>query len=197
MPKQLQDFYLFPIYQDRETYDNQPGDNADAPPWDGKRKLQPWVDPNPKQTMTFIGIGKVAIYSAAIEMAANGTYAVGADGQPKVAQMAIPFAEATTPNFLPSKGIVPTVPDLTGGDPSSAMVENARMMVENAGKMQSIPLNLPEGARVRWAPGLSGIPVVYLAGEPLPEEQGAVGQANTLGQVLRIVQQIAQKVGVS
>lgn len=191
MPKPLHEFYLLPVYPDRETYDNQPGENADAPLWDGTRKLKHWVDPNPKNVIDFgIGLGQVAIYDAAIEMAPNGTFAVGPDGQPKVSKMSLKLDVAKTLNFLPAKGIVPTEQDLGGGP-------LAKIMVANASQTESIPLALPPGARVRWSPGLGAqAPIVYLAGEPLPEEQGAVGQANTLGQVLRIVQQIAQKVGV-
>lgn len=189
MPQPLQNFFQFPVYAGREQYDAQPGDNADAPAWDGTRAIQTWVDPKPVSTMDFIGVGKLAVYEAAIEMGPNGTYATGPDGQPKVNRMAIPYAHATTPNFLPAKGIVPTVADLGGG-------ELAQRMVENAGRMASIPLQLPQGARVRWAPGLGGVPVVYLAGEPLPEEQGASAQAGALARIESLLNRIAQRLGV-
>lgn len=189
MPKPLSEFYQFPVYQTREQYDAQPGENAAAPPWDSSRVVQPWVDPKPVYSMDFIGVGKLAIYEAAVQMASNGTYATDEAGQPKISRMAIPFAHATVPNFLPPKGIVPTMAELGGGDA-------ARRMLENAGRQQSIPLNLPEGARVRWAPGIGGIPVVYLAGEPLPEEQGAAGQSGALERIESLLKRIAAKVGV-
>ena len=53
MPKPISDFYQFPVYQSREQYNAQPGDNADAPPWDGTRYLQSWVDPNPANVLEF------------------------------------------------------------------------------------------------------------------------------------------------
>lgn len=188
MPQPLQNFYLFPVYQSREIYDAQPGDNADAPPWDGTRRLKNWVDPNPANVLELgIGLGSVAVYDAAIEVEANGAYAVGPDGQPKVSRMGIPVEEAKSLNFLARNGVVPTVADLGGGPAAEQMVRNAQ-------RHQSIPLALPPGSRVRWAGGLNSSPVVYLAGEPLPEEQGAVAQANMLGQILDLLRKIAAKV---
>lgn len=190
MPQPLQNFYLFPVYQSREIYDAQPGDNADAPPWDGTRRLKNWVDPNPANVLELgIGLGAVAVYDAAIEVESNGTYAVGPDGQPKVSRMGIPVAEAKSLNFLARNGVVPTVADLGGGPVAEAMVKNAQ-------RHQSIPLSLPPGARVRWAAGLNSAPVVYLAGEPLPEEQGSVAIASVLQEMLAILRRVAGKLGV-
>jgi hypothetical protein len=189
VPKPLQDYYMFPEYQTREIYDAQPGENADAQPWDGSKKLKGWIDLSPKNILSLgIGVGDIAVYEAAIEMADNGGYAVGLDGQPKVSKMGIPVEEAYSANFLPLKGIVPTLADLGGG-------KNAERMIKNSQSHQSIPLNLPPGSRVRFAPGLgNAAPVVYLAGEPVPEEQGAAAQANVAGQTLDIVKKILAKV---
>lgn len=191
MPQAIQNFYLFPIYPSREVYDSQPGDNADAPKWDGNRKTQNWVDPNPANILDLgIGVGKLAIYDAAVEIGPNGSPLSGPDGQPKVSKMALPLAEATSPNFLPAKGIVPTESDLGGGD-------QAKRMVANAGQRQSIPLKLPAGARVRWSAGMGSIAVVYLDGEPLPEEQGAAAQAAGIAQIYTLLRRLAERMGVS
>jgi hypothetical protein len=189
MPKLITDFYAFPLYRNREQYDAQPGDNADAPPWDGTRILQYWVDLNPKRTVSYIGVGRLAIYDA-IEMDSHGKPAIGPDGHPVLSEMAIPFEHATSPNFLPRGGVVPTLADLGGG-------EAARQMQANAQKSQSVPVILPPGSRLRFSPGPFKVVEVYLAGEPLPEEQGPAGQANALADLLRIVKAIASKLGVA
>jgi hypothetical protein len=188
MPKLISDYYDFPVYQDRERYDAQPGDNADAPGWDANRILQHWVDPNPKRTMTFIGAGKLAIYQA-IEMDSNGKPVIGLDGHPKLSEMAIPFDHATSPNFLPRGGIIPTPADLGGG-------EAARQMQANAQRSQSVPVTLPAGSRLRFGRGIAQVIEVYLPGEPLPEEQTPAGQSSAITELLRIVRAIAKKLGV-
>ncbi len=198
MPEPITKYYLFPEFSGREHSNTNSSPNANgapAPPWDGDRPIKTWVDPNPEKVLNLgIGVGELAIYDAAIEVGPNGTYLAGPDGHPKVSQMAIPLAEAKSPNFLPSKGIVPTESDLYRQYGVSG--EMAKKMIANASRKQSVPLKLPPGARVRWAPSLGGTPMVYLPGEPTPEEQGAVGQSRTLSQVYDLLSKVAKKLGV-
>jgi hypothetical protein len=158
--KPLQDFYSFPTFASREDYETKTGKTA--PPWDRNRPLKHWADENPTNTEFDELAGEVATYRPVLSMLPNGRYREGADGQPTVGSMRLSVEVAKSYNFLPPKGVVP----IAGEFLEETLVTGNH--IANAQRIIQPPLNLPEGSRVVYAPGLGLNAAVLLKGESLP-----------------------------
>lgn len=183
--KPLQDFYSFPTFASREDFETRTGKKAE--PWNPNRRLKYWADENPTNTEFDELRGEEATYRPVLSIQANGRYREGADGQPTVGKMTLGIEEAKAYNFPPAKGIFPLIGETHNGEVITARhVANSQQSVQ-------VPLNLPEGSRVVYAPGIGANAAVLLKGEALPE---GGGQSAVLLKILGIVERIAAKVGV-
>ncbi len=183
--KPLQEFYSFPVYASREDYEAKTG--KVAAPWNPDRPLKLWADENPTDTAYDELNGEEATYRPVLSVQANGTLRNGPDGQPVTGSMRLNVEIAKTYNFLPAKGVFP----LRGEQWHGITITAAH--IANAQRTIQVPLTLPEGAKVVYAPGIGSVPVVLLRGESLPGvAQGGFTDADRL-----LIQKIAQKLGVS
>ncbi len=156
MPKPLQDFYTFAVYQSREDFEAKTGQKAE--PFDPRRRVKLWRDPSPKHTLSFIGLGYLALYTA-IDRTFNNFPKEDAGGHPIVGDMAIPIEEAKQYNFQP---------------PFGRFEPGQRTM------QWYPPLTLPEGARVGWSLDATPQLVVYLPCETIDKPTGLEPHAATV-----------------
>ena len=173
--KPLNQFFSFTVYASREDYETRTGKKAE--PWNPNRPLKYWADENPTNTEFDEIRGEEAVYRPVMSIQANGRYREGADGQPVTGSIRIPVDEAKTYNFPPYKGIFPVLGEVVFfgeevNQISDIKVDGTTKITEahirNTQRTVQPPLNLPEGSRVVYAPGIGAIAVVLLKGESLP-----------------------------
>lgn len=171
----LSKHYSFKNYASREDYEAQTG--KIAAPWNPNRKLKYWADENPTNTEFDENRGEEATYRPVLSVQDNGRYREGADGQPLLGKITLPIDEAKSYNFPPRLGIFPVVGEILPygtetndafGTPIPKSTKVTAAHVANSQKTIQSPLNLPEGSRVVYAPGLGGNAAVLLKGETLP-----------------------------
>ena len=163
--KPLNQFFSFTAYASREDYETRTGKKAE--PWNPNRPLKYWADENPTNTEFDEIRGEEAVYRPVMSIQSNGRYREGADGQPVTGSIRIPVEEAKTYNFPPYKGIFPIANEIF----QDIAITEAH--IRNTQRIVQPPLNLPEGSRVVYAPGIGAIAVVLLKGESLPTAGGA------------------------
>jgi hypothetical protein len=182
MPKPITDFYSFPAYQTREAFEAATGETA--PPWNLEKPLKNWRDPAPTNTEFDELLGEFAKYKPVLSILPNGRYREGADGQPTTGSMRLSVEDAKSVNFLPAKGIVPVAGEIING------MTITPQHVANASRSVPVPLNLPEGSRIAYAPSIGANVVVLLKDESLtPVGNGFTAEDREL------LRRIATKVG--
>ena len=184
MPKPLQDFYSFSVFANREFYKSKTG--VEAPPWNPDKPLKHWADENPTNTEFDEIIGEFAIYKPVAAMLPNGRNREGADGQPVTGSLRLSVEDAKAYNFLPSRGVVPVAGQFLNG------VAITAAHVANAARTIQPPLNLPDGSRLGYSPGIQVV-VVYAKGETIGAPAPGAGGFTDADRAL--IQRIAVKVG--
>ncbi len=198
--KPLQDFYSFKTYASREDFEKQ---NPGVPlePWNPNLPLKYWADKNPTNTDFDELAGEVATYKPVLSVLPNGRYREGADGQPTVGSMRLPIEQAKNYNFPPPKGIFPVVGEILPygtetndafGTPVAKSTKVTAAHIANSQKVIQVPLNLPEGSKVVYAPGIGANAAVLMKGETLPGAPASTCRATEIDYI-RLASLLAQE----
>lgn len=173
MPSPIYGFYKYTRYLDRQSAEYTLG--FKLPPWDRNRALKRFVIPQPDSSAIEHDEirGDEIVLQPVLAKLSNGFYKNGPEGQPTLGKIRLTVAEAMSYNFEPYDGKFPVL----GEDGMTS--ENIR----NSQTEIMPPLNLPDGATVRYAATIGGGVVVYLKGEMFNTQQTAAAQIDRLASI--------------